>query len=63
VMYKYYSYLRPIAPLTYPKENLISFQNYEKKEYVKAINRAAWGELIYSEKLSEETLKEYELLE
>lgn len=62
-MYKYYSILRPIAPLTYPKENLISFKNYDKKTFIESINRAAWGELIYSEKLSEKALKEYELLE
>lgn len=61
--YKYYSTQRPVGIGTYPREGMQSFINYEKRTYVDAIGREAWGELTYNRPLTQQELAEYELQE
>lgn len=61
--YKYYSVNRPISIGTYPKKNNIEIRNYENRRYVDEIMGNAWGELKYSEPLTEKDMFEYELKE
>lgn len=60
--YKYYSTQRPISIGTYPTKNNLDIKNYDTKTYINEINREAWGELTYSEPLTDNQLKEYELV-
>lgn len=60
--YKYYSTQRPISIGTYPTKNNLDIKNYDTRTYINEINREAWGELTYSEPLTDNQLKEYELV-
>ena len=61
--YKYYSIYRPVSIGTYPKQGLVSFENYENQKQVDGIGRTAWAELIYNRALTENEMKEYEFME
>lgn len=49
--YKYYSTLRPVSIGTYPKQGLLRFENFDRREYVEEISQWAWGVLYYDRKL------------
>lgn len=59
---RYYSLSRPISIGTYPKSP-INIVNFDTKQYVKEIDRDAWGYLEYNEKLNEQDISDYELKE
>ena len=62
--YKYYSTQRPVDIGTFPKEKdnpPIRIENYEGRIWVEHDTRLAWGELTYSQPLSEKELYSYEL--
>lgn len=61
--YTYYSTQRPVGIGTYPQNGMQNFTNYEKRTYVDAIRREAWGELTYNRPLTPRELREYELTE
>ena len=60
-IYTYYSTQRPISFGTYPTGNDLHIENYDNKTYVEAIGKEAWGEITYSEPLTEKQLSDYEL--
>lgn len=60
--YKYYSIHRPVSIGTYPKQGLVSFENYDNQKQVDGIGRTAWAELIYNRALTENEIKEYEFM-
>ena len=57
--YVYFSTQRPIGIGTCPKLNLISINNYPCRTLLNGV--FAWGEIVYSRKLSEKELSDYEL--
>lgn len=61
-MKKYYSTQRPIMLGGCPKRGLVEFYNYDRREMVKEIGREAWGYVFYNRELTEEEIKEYELV-
>lgn len=61
--YKYYSIYRPVSIGTYPKQGLVSFENYDNQKQIDGIERTAWAELTYNRKLTENEIKEYEFME
>ena len=61
--YKYYSIYRPVSIGTYPKQGLVSFENYNNQKQVDKIGRTAWAELIYNRALTENEMEEYEFME
>ena len=61
--YKYYSIHRPVSIGTYPKQGLVSFENYDNQKQIDGIGRTAWAELTYNRALTENEMKEYEFME
>lgn len=61
--YKYYSIHRPVSIGTYPKQGLVSFENYDNQKQIDGIGRTAWAELTYNRALTENEIKEYEFME
>ena len=62
--YKYYSTQRPIGPGTCPSEPFnkpVHIEFYENREPVQGEDFRAWGEIIYSQPLTEEEIRQYEL--
>ena len=57
---RYYSTQRPITPGSYPKENVISIENFDDKKYVSEIGGDAWGYVEYDCELPEEKVRAYE---
>lgn len=60
--FKYYSTHRPFDLGTFPRQNMIDFTNYDNRKYVDDIGREAWGEITYSEPLTEQQLNDYEFV-
>ena len=56
---------RPIAPGTFPaRPRPVEIVNFDRREYVAQIGRAAWGYLVYGpEQPTAEQLRNYELTE
>ena len=62
-MVTYYSTQRPIDIGTIPKNpKPILIENYDERTFVKAINREAWGCLVYENESDERVAKMYELV-
>ena len=59
--YRYYSTLRPVSIGTYPKDGMITFENYNSRIPIKEIGRMAWGHIDYDRKLSEKETDSYDL--
>lgn len=45
--YVYYSLHRPVSIGTFPRDGMVSFENYDNRTYVESIGREAWAELHY----------------
>lgn len=60
--YTYYSVLRPVSIGTYPKKGMVDFENFEKRKYIPAIQREAWGILYYNQKLTQDEMNSYDLV-
>lgn len=61
-VYRYYCLSRPVDIGTIPNKNFVSVSNYDEKQYVEEIGRYAWGYVEYDEKLTDDVVKEYELM-
>ena len=61
-MTKYYSIMRPVGIGTCPKKGLLDFANFRQRVMVEEIGREAWGYVFYNRELTEEEIKEYELV-
>lgn len=62
-MFRYYSIMRPVQSLGYPKqENVEKIHNFNTKILCEEIGREAWGYIDYSEDLTKEEAKDYELM-
>ena len=64
-LYKYYMTQRPPAPGALPGYGLfiIRYLNTEEnRQFVPEINREAYAVLLYERKLTEQEMKEYELV-
>lgn len=59
---KYYSIMRPFGIGTCPKRGLIDVENFDRREFVKEIGRKAWGYALYNRELTEEEVRDYELV-
>lgn len=61
--YKYYSYLRPVAPGTYPSGiTLLSVENYDTRQFCEEIQTVAWGYFVTDTKLSVSDIVQYDLI-
>lgn len=60
--HRYFSTLRPIGPGTFPKEGMISFQNYGYRMEDNPSGRPAWGYLDYDRQLSMKETFSYDLV-
>ena len=63
---RYYSTLRPVSIGTYPKDGMIDFVNYDKRQEKPLPDGRkimAWGEILYSRKLTEKECFSYDLIE
>lgn len=64
MQYTYYLTERPLDIGTYPKKpTYLSGEGFDKKLYIMSIDRYAWGWVSYSEPLTAEEVKQYELVE
>lgn len=62
-MFRYYSIMRPVQSLGYPKqESVEKIHNFNTKIFCEEIGREAWGYIDYSEDLTKEEAKDYELM-
>ena len=61
--YKYYIKLRPYAPGAAPDDGLISFLNYDRRQFVEDAGCEVWGELIYDRWLPLEDEVLYDLVQ
>lgn len=61
---KYYSVMRPVSIGTAPKSGMMDFINYNNKTEIQTNNGVvrAWAELYYNRELTEQEMKEYELM-
>ena len=59
--YIYLSTQRPISFGTYPKQNLVQFENFDDTLILPHTEKRAYGYLEYSKPLSEKELSQYEL--
>lgn len=59
--HKYHSTLRPVGVGTQPRKGFVDFINYGERKEVNG--HMVWSELYYCRKLSEDELKQYELIE
>lgn len=63
--YRYYSTQRPVTPGAYPKPKdnpAVSIHNFDNREYVPEIWRAAWGYVEYDKPLDGKDIYSYELV-
>lgn len=56
--YTYYSLLRPLAPGTCPKQNMINVVNFDDRTFVEGIGNC-WGKVVYSSPV--ENYRDYDL--
>lgn len=61
-MARYYSILRPISPGSFPRDGVIEIVNFNRREHVPDIGRAAWGYIDYSRVLTEREAADYDLM-
>lgn len=60
---RYFSTQRPITPGSYPRPRAVrQIVNYDKREFVPAIEREAWGYIDYASELDELDVTDYELV-
>ena len=60
---RYFSIRRPIGPGTFPKSQPVrQIVNYDRREYVTAIEQEAWGYIDFGGALDEEEACRYELV-
>lgn len=60
---RYFSIRRPIGPGTFPRTQPVrQIVNYDKREFVTAIEQEAWGYIDFGGALSEEEAYRYELV-
>ena len=59
--YVYYLLYRPPAPGTHPIDGLVDLKDFGERMYVREIDREAWGKLIYTRKLSDQEVYNWEL--
>lgn len=59
--YVYYLLHRPPAPGTHPIDGLADMKDFGERMYVREIDREAWGKLIYTRKLSDREVENWEL--
>lgn len=58
--YRYYSTLRPIAPMTYPtSKKVLNIENFDERKPVAGF--FAWGYIEFVEPLSDEDEYDYDL--
>ena len=65
VLHRYYSTQRPVGPGTYPKvagNEDVNVVNFDEREFVQEIDRAAWGYIEFERALSEKQAEDYELV-
>ena len=60
--YRYYSTQRPVAPGTFPNENVDEIKNFDDRTAIPEINRSAWGYIDYKQPLTDKTASSYELV-
>ena len=58
--YTYYSLRRPVSIGTFPRDGIISFENFDSRTYIDEIKHEAWAKLIYSRELTSQELSNYE---
>ena len=61
---RYYSTQRPLGPGTFPKplsNPILNFANYIDRTFIASIGKEAWGEITYTNPLSDDDIKSYEL--
>lgn len=61
---KYYSTMRPVGIGTAPKSGMMDFINYDDRTEIRTNNGVVmvWAELYYNRELTEQELKEYEIV-
>ena len=59
--YVYYMLMRPPAPGTHPIDGLADLKDFGERMYVREIDCEAWGKLIYTPKLSDQEVYNWEL--
>ena len=62
-MHRYGSAQRPVAPGSYPKEQVDCIVNFPDRVYCEEIGREAWGYIDYRLPLTEQQIEEHELIE
>lgn len=66
-VYRYYTTQRPPVPGAIPTVSsdnikLVNIESYTSRRFVESINRMAWGYVGYSAPLTDEQIKDYELV-
>lgn len=61
---KYYSIMRPVSIGTQPASGFMDFINYDDRTEIQTNNGIvrAWAELYYNRELTEQKIKDYELI-
>lgn len=62
---KYFSTQRPLMPGGFPKpegNKVLDIHNFDNREYVKEVDRMAWGWIEYERRLSHSDMVNYELV-
>ena len=60
-MYSYYMTQRPAMPGAMPREGLYSIEDLDPKEIIPEINDGAYALIIYTRKLTDQEVYDYEL--
>ena len=61
-MYRYYSKMRPVAPGTFPRGDVLEIRNFDARTYIPALECSAWGYIDYKAPLTAEKAAQYELI-
>ena len=59
-MYRYYSKMRPVAPGTFPRGDVLEIRNFDARTYIPALECSAWGYIDYKAPLTEKAAAEYD---
>ena len=58
--YIYYSLRRPVSIGTYPRNGMLSFENFDQRTFVEEIGREAWGRITYDRELTLQEINDFE---
>lgn len=58
----YYMTQRPFSIGAQPKEGLVEVEDFDSRKHIEEIGRDAWSRIVYDRELTEQEVRQYELV-